>query len=399
VRASLCSSGDAGRRTSEDNISNCSSSKVVAEKSIYEMTVNDMPTSSSLRSKVMPKKLFKFSKITRARLIIILLYMVSILYLIPQWFEKKLTYIEVQHRVYVFTTITDFGQSKLYRQIFHLWFYMFAIYIIPFLLILLFNLILLKTFMNSKKRCSQYKLKNDPSVIIKEGTSIAGAVTNDCTNVDNVTITSLTRLSVRPSIVQQQPRASTSPRISLAININRMKVINKSRVLTLTLFGVVAIFFVCHFPAAVCKIIYVLYPRVEFESVLASFFLDLSNFLIMFNSSINWVLYIAFGPGKFRQEFSFIFFKLFKCFRDKVVEDTFESGLMNTDDQSSDHHRSSRVTYRVAKENWMGITIVEDEVLKPGSFRRKAETQLHDVPKIVPETTTGLESEKNSVII
>lgn len=94
-----------------------------------------------------------------------------------------------------------------------------------------------------------------------------------------------------------------------------MKLDPKGRALTLTLFGVVAIFFICHFPAAIAKVIYVLYPRVEFEqkSQFASICLDISNFLIMVNSSINFLLYIVFGPGKFRQEFSILFFRLFGC--------------------------------------------------------------------------------------
>ncbi len=93
---------------------------------------------------------------------------------------------------------------------------------------------------------------------------------------------------------------------------------SRNRAITLTLFGVVAIFFICHFPAVITKIIYVVFPAIEFEnkSVIASIILDVSNFLIMLNSSINFILYIVFGPGKFREEFSIIFFTLFSsCFR------------------------------------------------------------------------------------
>jgi hypothetical protein len=93
---------------------------------------------------------------------------------------------------------------------------------------------------------------------------------------------------------------------------------SRNRAITLTLFGVVAIFFICHFPAVITKIIYVVFPAIEFEnkSVIASIILDISNFLIMLNSSINFILYIVFGPGKFREEFSIIFFTIFSsCFR------------------------------------------------------------------------------------
>ena len=92
----------------------------------------------------------------------------------------------------------------------------------------------------------------------------------------------------------------------------------RNRALTVTLFGVVGIFFICHFPAVITKIIYVLFPAIEFEkkSMFASIILDISNFLIMLNSSINFILYIVFGPGKFREEFSIIFFTIFSsCFK------------------------------------------------------------------------------------
>ena len=90
---------------------------------------------------------------------------------------------------------------------------------------------------------------------------------------------------------------------------------SRNRALTITLFGVVAIFFLCHFPAVIAKIIYVVYPKMEFEnkSMFASVCLDISNFLIMLNSSINFILYIVFGPGKFREEFSIICATMFSC--------------------------------------------------------------------------------------
>lgn len=105
-------------------------------------------------------------------------------------------------------------------------------------------------------------------------------------------------------------RRSSTRTTATTARLNR-----KGRALTLTLFGVVAIFFICHFPAAVAKIIHVLFPSLEFEkkSAFASICLDLSNFLIMVNSSINFLLYIVFGPGKFRQEFTVLFFSLFPC--------------------------------------------------------------------------------------
>ncbi len=366
----------------EDDIS-MNSSRITNPRSIYEMTVHDMRSNKPMR-----QFCHFFSKISRARLIIILLYIVSVIYLIPQWFEKKLTYIEIQHRVYVFTAITDFGQSKLYRQVFHLWFYMLGIYIIPFLLILFFNLILLRTFLDSKKKCSQYKLKSDANSIIKDLTSSAAPQVTFLSSGINglregIQIQASSSSDIlAPVLMKKEPKAR---RLSVTVNSNRVKRVNKSRALTLTLFGVVAIFFACHFPAAVAKIIYVVYPKVEFESVFASFFLDLSNFLIMVNSSINFLLYIVFGPGKFRQEFTYLFFKFFKCFKRKSAADDNTIVFENLD--LSDLHLNRTATSQPSKNRTVKkfITIVENEEVR---LKQAFDAKQYNTP-ISLETSDG----------
>ncbi|RNA12285.1 FMRFamide receptor [Brachionus plicatilis] len=264
----------------------------------------------SLKSQVTTRK-----KVKKVKLTIIILYFVAIVYLIPQMFEKKLTSLEIQHKTYVFTTMTSFGQTRLFRQIFHLWFYMIAIYIFPFILIMVFNLVLLRAYFKSRNRCKKYKLNRDPSQILKDYNS----VNTNCDEASKADVelkeTTLgsnlaPKFSIASSLSFNKP--SSSP------NLQNVKNSHRGRALTLTLFGVVAIFFICHFPAAIAKIIYVIYPSVEFDkSAFASICLDLSNFLIMCNSSINFLLYIVFGPAKFRQEFGFIFMNvLHACRRD-----------------------------------------------------------------------------------
>ena len=107
------------------------------------------------------------NRLNSSRCTILILYLMAIAYLIPQMFEKKLTNMRIYGKYYVFPTITQFGESRFFRQIFHLWFYLLFIYIIPFLLIFVFNLLLLRAFLSSKKRCQRYKLKLDPSIILK----------------------------------------------------------------------------------------------------------------------------------------------------------------------------------------------------------------------------------------
>lgn len=107
------------------------------------------------KSQTKPAAKSPVNKLNKARLTILILYLVALIYLLPQMFEKKLSYMEIQHKTYVFTTITRFGRSRLFRQIFHLWFYLLAIYILPFMLIFVFNLLLLRTYLISKKRCQR----------------------------------------------------------------------------------------------------------------------------------------------------------------------------------------------------------------------------------------------------
>lgn len=291
-------------------------------KSIYEMSIDDMPASSgacfcAIRGGV-----------NKVRFVIILLYVTSIIYLIPQWFEKRLIFYQVQDKTYVFTAITEFGQSKIYRQLFHLWFYILAIYLLPFFLILVSNIILLKAFFESKRKCQRYKLKLDAKEIISQQQKTSPTTSRK----EAVTLTS--RIAEMKNYLSTQNNSARSSLVSeLSIEIKqirtarteaeqtRLRVKSKSRALTLTLFGVVAIFFICHLPAAITKFIYVLYPKVEFESFLASLFLDFSNFLIMLNSSINFLLYIVFGPERFRREFSTLVFRVFRCFKPNAVDD------------------------------------------------------------------------------
>ena len=308
---------------------------------LYFNFLSDNRSKKSSLSNAEPKRSF-LSRLDSSRCTIFILYATAIVYLVPQMFEKKLSHYHIFGKVYTFTTITKFGKMRWFRQIFHLWFYLFAVYIIPFLLIFVFNLLLLRAFFNSKKRCLRYKLKSDPNVILKDMNSY-GSTTNaneESHNVNNKSpnppITNMRKLNSNLSIVDFKDGTKLAPPNSLiapecssglsqtkyqftrksSIRIKSFKQTNRNRALTITLFGVVAIFFLCHFPAAIAKIIYVLFPQIEFEekSKFAAICLDISNFLIMLNSSINFVLYIVFGPGKFREEFSIIFFTLFSCF-------------------------------------------------------------------------------------
>lgn len=109
----------------------------------------------------------QINELTSSRKTICILYLLAFVYLIPQMFEKKIIKMKIDGIIYLFLSVTQFGESKIFRQFFHLWFYLLFVYIVPFLLIFIFNLLLLRTFLDSKKRCQRYKLKLDPSILLK----------------------------------------------------------------------------------------------------------------------------------------------------------------------------------------------------------------------------------------
>lgn len=292
-----------------------------------------------------------------ARLNIILLYLFALVFLIPQLFEKRIILIEIDSKHYLFTELTEFGKSKLFRQIFHLWFYLMSVYVVPFILIFTFNFILLSAFLNSKKKCKQYLIKKQEQneILIRETKSVSANNLDELNeikspliinsnNKNNLTVsithTNLSSISIdtkdcsssvvisdarspnkksnlvelSPSIQRLKPEQPVSHRLTLLRKQNSARITNRSRSLTLLL-TVVCVFGVCHLPATISKIIYAVYPMFEFQRNYLILLPDVANFLIMFNSSINFLLYIVFGPGRFRDESKFIFHSMFKKFR------------------------------------------------------------------------------------
>ena len=300
---------------------------------ITSVTTNNSMADSNHKTSGDPNHKTHMKKINKTRLTICFLYLLAILYLIPLMFEKEMSQIEIENQTYIFTQFTSFGRSKLFRQLFHLWLYLFAVFIIPFFLIFFFNLILLRAFLVSKRKCKQYKFKKDPTNILKDYSSVASTINNDeISKAATVKSHTLKVINSSPNILEIKDNVSKSvicpdgpstlsiqkndfPR-KYSIKNGAVRVSQRNRALTFTLFGVAVVFGVCQLPAAIARIFFVLYPEFEFvnsKNPLISLWSDVANFLVMLNSSVNFLLYIVFGPGKFREEFTIIFFSIFSC--------------------------------------------------------------------------------------
>ena len=78
----------------------------------YEFkTFNEKPK----QTKVLP--LSQESKVKEARLTLVALYMIAAVFLIPQFFEKKIIKIDVVGTKYLFPEITEFGKSRWVSKI------------------------------------------------------------------------------------------------------------------------------------------------------------------------------------------------------------------------------------------------------------------------------------------
>nr|QVK45812.1 G protein-coupled receptor [Proales similis] len=245
-----------------------------------------------------------------ARLVVFFLFFTSLVYMIPQYFEKRLITVHVHNRSYIFATLTETGRSEWYRQLFHLWFYLIAVYSLPLLFTLIFNGILLKAFVRSRQRCEKYKLCANPVILMNEPNSVGSQETRRSELGSKV----LSERSFSPTQASDSRRSSKRSFGSF-VRAKETNLSQKRKSLTLLLFGVVAVFSVCHLPGIVSKLLFVLKPRLEMEHnhPALSILLDVSNFLIMLNSSINFILYIVLGPGKFREEFQLIFSRWKQC--------------------------------------------------------------------------------------
>jgi len=278
------------------------------------------------KAKVIPVRSEQANRITEARWTLGILYFMGLLFLVPQFFEKKIIRVDVEGKEYMFLTITEFGRSNIFRQFFHLWFYTLAVYIMPLLLILIFNFLLLRAFLTSQKKCQPYKMNKDPTQVLRNMSHIepSALVTPEITSVRILSRQSSTesRTSELDGNTSNSNHNSTSFRLRQegfknCVKQNNAKISKRNRALTLTLFGVVILFGVCHLPAIMSRIVWVVQPRLEFNhsrNVFVSLFADVANFLVMLNSSVNFILYIVFGPGKFRQEFKNMCNSLFGCF-------------------------------------------------------------------------------------
>ena len=267
-----------------------------------------------------PLKAARMCTIKRAKIVIYGVSIGATLYNIPRWFEyKPMHFVEPKlgNLTINIVTQTNFVRNPWYTQIYFSWLYVPIMCIIP-----LATLSILNTCLVMAVRRSQKQRKD---------------------------------MNVRQS---------------------------RENNVTIMLASVVVVFILCQVPALVYNLAYAMDREyVEGESYCYGVLSVMRNFLVTFNSAINFLLYCALGQ-KFRRIFLHTFCK--KCINDTYMP---MSGIHQHTSQftPSAHHKGARQYY--ANNHAMMVV------------RNKGLTDGHTTSSSTTQTTVGTNSSQESALI
>ena len=191
-----------------------------------------------------PFKAEPFCTVSRARKVIMMLYITGILFNVPKFFEYETVtiHLPLQNITKIGWDLTDFGRSHIFRELCHSWFYIVFVCGVPFLSLAVLNGCLMHAVHVSRVR----------------GKEINAA---------------------------EKKRNDT----------------------TIMLTSVVVVFFICQTPALVSRTIWAFeHDPKAFQRLPLYTLNEIGNFLMIMNSSINIVPYYFFGR-RFRRNFWRIF--------------------------------------------------------------------------------------------
>ncbi|ESO89591.1 hypothetical protein LOTGIDRAFT_94907, partial [Lottia gigantea] len=186
-----------------------------------------------------PLKAASMCTIARARMVIVGISAISILYNTPRWFEyfiKDYTYIPTNETC-VIVDQTDFGKSHLYHKIYFGWLYFLVMCVIPLFSLAVLNILLIVAVKHSQKQ---------------------------------------------------------------RINMNVRQ--SRENNVTIMLVSVVIVFMLCQVPALIYNMAYAINMEATKHMFGWKILSSIRNFLVTFNSAINFMLYCALGQ-KFRRTF------------------------------------------------------------------------------------------------
>jgi hypothetical protein len=212
-----------------------------------------------------------FCSISRARKVILSLFLCSIVFNLPKFFEYKTVAIPLPHlnTTNIGCDLTDFGRSHIFRESYHSWLYIVFVCGVPFVALAVLNAFLMHAVRLSRKR----------------GREMNAA---------------------------EKKRNDT----------------------TIMLISVVVTFFICQMPALVSRMIWAFEDNPDNFKALPLYTLnEIGSFLIVLNSATNIVPYYLFG-ARFRKQFWRLFcYCLLKYNRFKKLTRTFSLTLLDDTNQ------------------------------------------------------------------
>ena len=184
-----------------------------------------------------------YCTVSRARKVIAGIFIAGVLFNMPKFFEYRTIPVTLSQNITrIGCDLTPFGRSHLFRELFHSWFYIAFVCAVPFVCLAVLNAFLMHAVHKSRKRGREIN-------------------------------------------VAEKKRNDT----------------------TIMLISVVVVFFICQTPALVSRAIWAFESNPDAFKGMGLYTLnEVGNFLIILNSSINFVPYYFFGK-RFRKEFIKIF--------------------------------------------------------------------------------------------
>ena len=239
----------------------------------------------------------------RSCYIICALYLLSIIYSIPQFFEFKYDVHNITSKnILIIPSLTEIGRSQIFFRIYHIFIYTLFICLIPFGTISILNSFLINDIMESNKRH-----RNLMPNIYKASLKCAMVVTS-CPEDTKVSMLPNGNFLFRNGsneqdvllLNQQKTKKVSTPSLRQSNDLKFNEKSYKNDV-TVLLVGLVITFMICQLPSTILRLIAYKDRTITFNTAYQRC-MDISNFLIVLNSSSNCLLYVMLGK-KFRKEF------------------------------------------------------------------------------------------------
>lgn len=228
-----------------------------------------------------PYKSYKYCTRKNAIKILLILSGIAIIYSIPLFFERSYEILIFFDEIYIYKTITNFGRNIIFIFIYHLLIYCIFIIFFPMSIIIILNILLIIEMIKSnRKHILQIDL--NPSL-----------------SNDKCCLFFRRRGQSSDNIIPAEVSNQISKQLSTK---NKRKTKND---VTLTIILLIVVFCICQIPSTILRLLIIFDSKVIFN-IIYIYSLDISNFLIVLNSTLNCILYILVGK-RFRKEFILLF--------------------------------------------------------------------------------------------